>query len=202
MYALSLLFVMNKLVWTINKINDHYLGLCFSDAGLYACTIPHESPESLKRSFTDYGLGTDINESFHDPTTDELRKTFSELIWKRWKGVDDYIDQNLALDLTGYSQKQVHVLKTSSMIPYGEVLSYGRLAEKAGFPRAARFVGSCMAKNRFPLIFPCHRVTRANSLGRYGNSPESSEIKRLLLEREGVDVARLFSRRKKIQTPI
>ncbi len=202
MYALSLLFVMNKLVWTINKINDHYLGLCFSDAGLYACTIPHESPESLKRSFTDYGLGADINESFHDPTTDELRKTFAELIWRRWKGVDDYIDQNLALDLTGYSQKQVHVLKTSSMIPYGEVLSYCRLAEKAGFPRAARFVGSCMAKNRFPLIFPCHRVTRANSLGRYGNSPESSEIKRLLLEREGVDVARLFSRRKKIQTPI
>jgi len=202
MYALSFLFAMNKLVWTINQINDHYLGLCFSNVGLYACTIPHSSLDHLKRSISDYGIGTEINESTPDPEIDELRNFFSKLIWRRWKGVDDYIDQNLSLDFTGYSQKQVHVLKTSSMIPYGEVLSYGKLAEKAGFPRAARFVGTCMAKNRFPLIFPCHRVTRANSLGRYGNSPESSEVKRLLLEREGVDVARLFSRRKIIQTPI
>jgi len=193
---------MSQLEWTINKINNHHLGLCFSNAGLYACTIPHPSLENLQRSINDYGIEAEITDSSHDPKTDELRKTFAKLIWRRWKGVDDYIDQNLPLDFSGYSPKQVHVLKTSSMIPYGEVLSYGKLAEKAGFPRAARFVGTCMAKNRFPLIFPCHRVTRANSLGRYGNTPESSEVKRLLLEREGVDVARLFSRRKIIQTPI
>ena len=58
------------------------------------------------------------------------------------------------------------VLRHCRRIPYGETLTYGQLAAKAGFPRAARAVGSCMAANRIPLIIPCHRVTAAD--GRAG----------------------------------
>lgn len=43
-------------------------------------------------------------------------------------------------------------------IPYGEMCTYGELAVTAGFPRAARAVGQMMARNRFPLVLPCHRV--------------------------------------------
>ncbi len=193
---------MNQLYWTINKVNSHFIGLCFSNKGLYACTIPYTSIKRLKLALGDYDLGVEIKEGIFEPYSEEIRQKISQLIWRRWMGKDDYVDRDLPLDFSGYSQKQIQVLKTSSLIPFGEVLSYGKLAEKSGFPRAARFVGTTMAKNRFPLIFPCHRVVRSNSLGRYGNTPESAEIKRILLEREGVNVAKLFSRRKKIQTPI
>ncbi|KKL62473.1 hypothetical protein LCGC14_2184870 [marine sediment metagenome] len=58
------------------------------------------------------------------------------------------------------------VLRHCRRIRYGETITYGQLAAKAGFPRAARAVGSCMAANRLPLIIPCHRVIAAG--GRTG----------------------------------
>jgi methylated-DNA-[protein]-cysteine S-methyltransferase len=58
-------------------------------------------------------------------------------------------------------------------VPAGETVSYGELAEMAGYPRAARAVGTAMAANPIPVVIPCHRVIRADgSLGRYGDDPE------------------------------
>jgi len=68
-------------------------------------------------------------------------------------------------------------------IPYGRTISYGRLAALAGFPGAARAVGTVMAKNPIPIFIPCHRVVLANGkLGRYGGGVA---VKRLLLGLEG-----------------
>jgi methylated-DNA-[protein]-cysteine S-methyltransferase len=66
----------------------------------------------------------------------------------------------------------------------GQVRTYGQLAAKCGKPGAARAVGSVMAKNRFPLIVPCHRVLGAGgSLGGY-SAPEGLQMKRRLLAME------------------
>jgi methylated-DNA-[protein]-cysteine S-methyltransferase len=55
-------------------------------------------------------------------------------------------------------------------------VSYGVLAEMAGYPRAARAVGAAMATNPVPIVIPCHRVIRSDgSLGRYGNDPAWKE---------------------------
>lgn len=55
----------------------------------------------------------------------------------------------------------------------GETVSYGRLAEMAGHPRAARAVGSAMAANPIPVVIPCHRVIRSDgTLGNYGDDPD------------------------------
>lgn len=40
----------------------------------------------------------------------------------------------------------------------GEVVTYGGLARRAGFPGAARAVGGAMHRNPIPIIVPCHRV--------------------------------------------
>jgi O-6-methylguanine DNA methyltransferase len=62
----------------------------------------------------------------------------------------------------------------------GETVSYGELAEMAGYPRAARAVGNAMAANPIPIVVPCHRVVRADgTLGNYGDDPAWKE--RLLL---------------------
>ena len=69
-------------------------------------------------------------------------------------------------------------------IPYGETRTYGQLAKQAGRPGAARAVGSVMARNRVPLIVPCHRVVPASGkLGGF-SSPQGVAMKKRLLEME------------------
>ena len=48
-------------------------------------------------------------------------------------------------------------------IPYGEVRSYGEIAEAIGHPGAARAVGQANASNPYPLVVPCHRVLAAGN---------------------------------------
>jgi len=69
-------------------------------------------------------------------------------------------------------------------IPYGRAISYAALAARAGFPRAARAVGNCMAGNRVPLVVPCHRVVRSDrAVGSY-SAVGGAAMKRRLLELE------------------
>ncbi len=51
----------------------------------------------------------------------------------------------------------------------GATVSYGGLAVMAGRPRAARAVGTAMARNPLAIVVPCHRVVRFDGrLGHYG----------------------------------
>ena len=76
------------------------------------------------------------------------------------------------------------VMQACRNIPYGHSITYGGLARRAGSPGAARAVGSVMAKNRFPLIVPCHRVVAAG--GRLGgfSAAGGQGLKRRLLQME------------------
>jgi methylated-DNA-[protein]-cysteine S-methyltransferase len=84
---------------------------------------------------------------------------------------------------------QHRVVKLCRSIPSGETLSYGELAARAGSPGAARAVGSVMAKNRFPLVVPCHRVI--GSSGRLGgfSAPQGISLKQQLLDLEAKTLA-------------
>ncbi|OBQ50258.1 methylated-DNA--[protein]-cysteine S-methyltransferase [Halodesulfovibrio spirochaetisodalis] len=91
-------------------------------------------------------------------------------------------DISFALEkMTPFGQK---VLTALMQVPYGETLSYGELAALAGSPNAARGVGQIMARNRWPLIIPCHRVVAASGIG--GFSGQGLTMKRYLLGIEGV----------------
>lgn len=57
---------------------------------------------------------------------------------------------------------QKKVYKELMKIPYGETVSYGKLAELAGSKGAARAVGQAVRNNPIPLIVPCHRVIGSN----------------------------------------
>ena len=79
------------------------------------------------------------------------------------------------------------IYETLLAVPAGETVSYGELAEMAGYPRAARAVGNAMAENPIPVVVPCHRVIRSDgTLGRYGNDPAWKER---LLVHEGWSAA-------------
>lgn len=97
------------------------------------------------------------------------------------------------LDLCPPFQQQV--LRADHAIPRGSVSTYRFVAEQIGNPRSARAVGTAQATNPFPIVIPCHRVIRSDgTLGGYGGG---LEMKRMLLEREGVafhDAGRVATR--------
>lgn len=89
------------------------------------------------------------------------------------------------LDLSEFSEFQRCVLLACRHeLPHGATVTYGELARLSGHPGAARAVGSVMAKNRLPLIVPCHRVVRSDhSLGGF-SAPGGIDTKRRLLDLE------------------
>lgn len=56
-------------------------------------------------------------------------------------------------------------------IPYGETITYGELAQKAGTPKAARAVGVAVGENPFSIIVPCHRV-----IAKISHSPVTAAV--------------------------
>lgn len=95
----------------------------------------------------------------------------------------------LPIDLSGVTPFQRAVLETTARIPRGEVRSYGWVAREMGRERAVRAVGSALNRNPVPVLIPCHRVGRSDgTLGDYAFGPE---MKRALLQAEGLDVAAL-----------
>lgn len=98
-------------------------------------------------------------------------------------GKERHVDLSL-LNLSGLTDFSARVLKETLGIPHGKVCTYSGLAARAGFPRAARAVGSVMANNPFPLAIPCHRVVRADGTpGQFGGG---ADMKKRLLGREGI----------------
>jgi methylated-DNA-[protein]-cysteine S-methyltransferase len=102
--------------------------------------------------------------------------------------LDEYFDgrrHEFSLDL---DRRLIHgfgvdVLDVTYAIPFGQTLSYGDVAERAGRPHAQRAAGTALGNNPIPIVIPCHRVVRSDgSTGNYGGGPE---MKIRLLEHEG-----------------
>src|SRR5687767_14800028 len=69
-----------------------------------------------------------------------------------------------------------------TLIPYGEMRTYGEVAAAVGDPGGARAVGVACNRNPIPVIVPCHRIVGAGGklIGFGGGLPR----KRFLLELE------------------
>jgi AraC family transcriptional regulator of adaptative response/methylated-DNA-[protein]-cysteine methyltransferase len=92
---------------------------------------------------------------------------------------------DIPLDITG-TAFQRRVWEALRDIPYGEVRTYGEVAEAIGSPNAVRAVGTACGSNPVAIVVPCHRVVpKSGGVGNYGFGPER---KRVLLAREGVSV--------------
>ncbi|MGN0845247.1 MAG: methylated-DNA--[protein]-cysteine S-methyltransferase [Kiritimatiellia bacterium] len=87
-------------------------------------------------------------------------------------------------------------------IPYGETTTYGALAKRIAQSRggmesvSAQAVGGAIRRNPILILVPCHRVVGAG--GALTGYSGGLARKRALLEREGVDMERLFSRKRLI----
>jgi methylated-DNA-[protein]-cysteine S-methyltransferase len=95
---------------------------------------------------------------------------------------------DLPMDLSGVTPFQRRVYQRLLEIPFGQVVTYGRIAEDIGTRAegAARAVGQAVGANPLPILIPCHRVVGAGGrLTGFGGGPER---KAALLALEGIDV--------------
>ncbi len=150
-----------------------------SENGLLRSALPEDSEaECVSR------LGLDSSDAISDPVR------FAELRNRLLQYFDggDIEFGDVALDVEDAPDFQRRAWQACRAIPRGETRTYKWLAKMAGSPNAPRAAGQTMARNRIPIIVPCHRVIGSDgSLRGFGSGDTRIELKRRLLELEGAN---------------
>ena len=142
--------------------------------GLRRLSLKPTPQESLEE------LGPDLDRADNDPAS------FSQVqdCLERYLEGDTAALDEIRLDLSGAPPFFSAAWSACRQIPAGETRSYAWLAAEAGNPRAVRAAGQAMARNRFPLIIPCHRVIASDGdLGGYGGGGLGVKAELLKMER-------------------
>ena len=113
------------------------------------------------------------------PIQAELEAQYKAYFAKKLKRFD------LPLAMDGLSPFTQKVLKLLQDLPFGEICSYKELAIQAGKPDAARTVGGMMARNRWLIAIPCHRVLPVSGKIVMYSAPGGADTKAWLLRHEG-----------------
>lgn len=127
------------------------------------CTLIHSGREAIERLDQAFNYGRPGHTS-HKPDLMLVGTPFQIKVWQALRG-----------------------------IPFGEVRSYGALAESLGYPGAARAVGTAIAANQLAYVIPCHRVIRAS--GDSGQYRWGAERKAQMLAWETHQLADLHAAR-------
>ncbi len=96
------------------------------------------------------------------------------------------LPKKIATAMKSYSPFYQSVWKACSLIPKGQVRTYGWIAKKIGKPGAARAVGMALGKNPFAPTVPCHRVVGADGRLTGYSGAGGVKTKRRMLKAEGV----------------
>jgi methylated-DNA-[protein]-cysteine S-methyltransferase len=165
---------------SVFSTNLGWLGLLGIDERLVSVFVGHVSENEVRRA-----AARRLAESNHDaPAVDCDWHPALRLRLEQYALGARVEFNDIKLALARLSPFQQRVINATRRIRYGQTLTYGQLAEKAGYPRAARGVGTVMSSNRFPIVIPCHRVVAAgNKLGGY-TCPQGVSLKQRLLAME------------------
>lgn len=80
------------------------------------------------------------------------------------------------------------IFSVLTAIPYGQVSSYGRVAEYAQLPNGARLVGRILGQLPKDTTLPWHRVLRSNGQIAFPKDSSAFQRQKQLLEAENVIV--------------
>ncbi|NLM53067.1 MAG: methylated-DNA--[protein]-cysteine S-methyltransferase [Firmicutes bacterium] len=119
--------------------------LAYSQQGLYALDLPSKDPSHFRHVSQD------------DPPWVQL---LAQQLQAYFRG--EKVKFTCPIDFRDYPPFFRRVLQETQKIAYGAWRSYGWLAAAVQAPGAARAVGQAMARNRTPVVIPCHRVLRSD----------------------------------------
>ncbi|QDV67942.1 Methylated-DNA--protein-cysteine methyltransferase, constitutive [Rosistilla carotiformis] len=114
------------------------------------------------------------------------RASFAQRIDAYFKGQPTTFD-DIPVDASDWSPFFAQVYHACRKVPAGQIISYKELACRAGRPAASRAVGQAMARNRIPIVIPCHRIVGSNGRLTGFSADGGIETKRWLLDRERGD---------------
>jgi methylated-DNA-[protein]-cysteine S-methyltransferase len=173
----------DRLTFHLCETERGWVGLVLSPHGLRATTLIRGTRDEVLREVMELGA----TEPARDADLADLPERICALAGGHRDNLAIQVDWN---GVTGFRRA---VMEETMRIPAGETRTYGAIAEKVGYPRAARAVGRVMATNPLPLVVPCHRVVGSNgSLTGYGGG---LPLKEDLLRAEGALSQRAGSRR-------
>lgn len=163
------------------KSENKYIGVVWDDTGkktqinkIYLPMTRNKLTRKMRKDFP-----------FLEERPRKLREGLDRIIVAMYQGKIQKIPSFL-LDMAKLTPFTKKVLIQARKIPRGHVATYSSLAKKIGNPKAARAVGTVMARNLFPIVVPCHRVVRADgTLGGFGGG---LKMKKLMLRREGIKI--------------
>ena len=154
-----------------------WVGLLASESGgIRRSTLPCETPDESASQ-----LGPEISGALRDRA--KLGDVPDRLV--AYLSGDEVDFANVVLDIGDATEFYATAWNACRSIPRGETRTYAWLAQQAGRPNASRAAGQTMARNRVPLIVPCHRVVGSDgSLRGFGSGSDRLDLKRWLLEME------------------
>ncbi|MGA1822981.1 MAG: methylated-DNA--[protein]-cysteine S-methyltransferase [Thermoplasmatota archaeon] len=132
--------------------------------------------------------GNDERVTCREPESGDTARTYYELV----EQLDSFFEKELDvftidLDTSRISDFRRSIYSELRNLKFGNLITYGDLARRAGVPGGARAVGGAMAGNPYLLVVPCHRVVSKGKGGSYGLGGFSAGIgiKKDLLTLEG-----------------
>ena len=150
-----------------------WMVLLAGEGGLKRASLKPSPQEAIE------DLGSDLEGAEDDP------EVFREVVncLQRYAAGDMAALDEIQLDLSGITPFFSAAWSACRSIPPGETRSYAWLAAEAGSPLAMRAAGQSMARNRFSLIIPCHRVIASDGgLGGYGGGGIGVKARLLQME--------------------
>ena len=153
-----------------------WVGVVSSARGVRRTTLPQQSPAECMSI-----MGREAEDSIESPgEVASLRKRIEAYFEGERMGFQDE-DVDVG-DAPPFLRAAWEACLT---IPYGETRTYKWLAEQAGRPRAPRAAGQSMARNRLPIVVPCHRVVASDgSLRGFGRDASQLDLKQWLIDLE------------------
>ncbi len=167
---------MQRLFFDILDTSWGWVGVIGSATGIRRTTLPMATPtEALADLGPEAGRAEERPNAFQE---------FRQQLEGYLRG--ERVEWDVALDLSGVSDFYQRAWAACRSIPAGETRSYGWLAAEAGSPGASRAAGQAMARNRIPLVIPCHRVIGSDGrLHGFGGAGLPLKARLLALDHDG-----------------
>jgi methylated-DNA-[protein]-cysteine S-methyltransferase len=150
-----------------------WVGVTASERGICRVVLPKESKKAIARELADISNAGDARKKSAHPQSFLLTgkgRGVRPVEKRSGQGIDrtlaravkllkmyfagEPVSFDLPLDLGCYKIFRQRVWKATVAVPHGETRSYARIANMAGYPKAARAVGQAMAANPTPIIVP------------------------------------------------
>jgi methylated-DNA-[protein]-cysteine S-methyltransferase len=160
-----------------------WMGIAWNDVGVTVVQTPDRDSEAterrmLRRAGTGAAAATsELPAPIADAVNRLSRYASGEIV--------DFSAIPLDIEAEPFFQD---IWRAARDLGFGETVTYGELASRAGHPGLYRETGQALGANPVPIIVPCHRIVAAGGkLGGF-SAPGGPKTKERLLALEGVHV--------------